>query len=126
MFQIDKLFKRRIFKRFKNLNFAISNTTDNALTNGNTMKESNQTNHIINQQSSCHLDNDIIETTLHAWRISANSYNEKAKRMSNDLYKQLSKIKCEKVLKNQMIRLGKTQFHDHDFHKFFQKKISMT
>ena len=123
LFQIDKLFKRRIFKRFKNLNFAVS-STDNTLTDENTMK-SNQINHTMNQQPSCHLDNDHIETAIHAWRISAKSYSEEAKELSSDLYKQLSKIKCKKILKNQMIRLGKTQFRNQ-FLTSFQKKISMT
>ena len=118
LFQIDKLFKRRIFKRFKNLNFAVS-STDN--TNENTMK-TNQINN--NQQPSCHPNNDI-ETAMHAWRISAKSYSEEAKELSSDLYKQLSKIKCKKILKNQMIRLGKTQFRNQ-FLTSFQKKISMT
>ena len=123
LFYINKLFKRRIFKRFKNLNFAI---TDNTLTNENTMNESNQINHMINQQSSCHPTSDDFETTLHVWRISLKSYSLSAKELSSDLYKQLSQIKCEKILKNQMIRLGKTQFQDHEFYKFFQKKISMS
>ena len=103
LFQIDKLFKRRIFKRFKNLNFAVSSTNN---TNENTMK-TNQINN--NQQPSWYPNNDI-ETAMHAWRISAKSYSEEAKELSSDLYKQLSKIKCKKILKNQMIRLGKTNF----------------
>ena len=105
LFQLDKLFKRRIFRRFKE-RFVVSNSTENAHTNEN--KESSQINHIINRPS-CHSNIDI-ETPIHAWKILAKSYSEKAGEFSGDLYKQLSKIKCKNVLKDQMIRLGKTLF----------------
>lgn len=105
LFQLDKLFKRRIFRRFKE-RFVVSNSTENALTNEN--NESSQINHIINRPS-CHSNIDI-ETSIHAWRILAKSYSEEAGELSGDLYKQLSKIKCKSVLKDQMIRLGETLF----------------
>ena len=114
VFQLDKLFQRRIFRKFKN-KFIVSNT-ENALTNEN--NESNQINHI--NRPSCRSNNDI-ETPIHAWKILAKSYSEKAGEKSGDLYKQLSKIKSKKVLKDQMIRLGKTLFHNFYF-TFFSEE----
>ena len=55
-------------------------------------------------------NDDDIETTMLAWYRLANTYSEQAEEFANDLYEQLSKIKCEKVLRNQIIRIGKTQF----------------
>ena len=115
LFQLDKLFKRRIFQRFKN-RFVVSNSTDNALTNEN--NESSQINHI--NQPSCRSNNDI-ETPIHAWKILAKSYSEKAGEFSSDLYKQLSKIKCKNVLKDQMIRLGKILFLNFYFILFLEE-----
>ena len=58
-------------------------------------------------------NDDDIETTILAWYRLANTYSEQAEEFSNDLYEQLSKIKCDKVLRNQIIRIGKTQFRNH-------------
>ena len=55
-------------------------------------------------------NDDDIETTMLAWYRLANTYSEQAEEFYNDLYEQLSKIKCDKVLRNQIIRIGKTQF----------------
>ena len=58
-------------------------------------------------------NDDDIETTILAWYRLANTYSEQAEEFANDLYEQLSKIKCDKVLRNQIIRIGKTQFRNH-------------
>ena len=58
-------------------------------------------------------NDDDIETTMLAWYRLANTYSEQAEEFSNDLYEQLSKIKCDKELRNQIIRIGKTQFRNH-------------
>ena len=70
---------------------------------------------------SCHPYEDEIETTIHAWRILADSYSEKAAELSSDLYKHLTKIKCENVLSNQIKRIGETQFHNHVFKIFSEE-----
>ena len=62
-----------------------------------------------------------IETTIHAWKRLANSYCEKAEELASGLYEQLLEIKCKKVLKNQFIRLGKTQFYNFYFILFLEE-----
>ena len=113
LFQINKLLKRRIFQRFKR-NFVDS--TGNALANENTMNKFNDINQIITHQPSHHgYNNEIIETKMMTWYRLTKSYSEEAEKLSSELYKQLSKIKCKKVLSNQMIRLGKTLFRNRYF-----------
>ena len=115
LFQINKLLKRRIFQRFKR-NFSDLTTTDNALTNRNTINKFNDINQIINHQPSSRGYNDErIEATMMAWYRLTKSYSERAEELSNDLYKKLSKIKCKKVLNDQMIRIGKTLFSNRYF-----------
>ena len=123
LFQINKLLKRRIFQRFKRI-FSDLNTTDNALTNENTINKFNDINQIINHQPSSHGYNDErIEATMMAWYRLTKSYSEKAEKLSSELYKQLSKIKCKKVLSDQMIRIGKTLFSDRKFHNLFSRRF---
>ena len=62
-----------------------------------------------------------IETTIHAWKRLANTYCEKAEELASGLYEQLLEIKCKKVLKNQFIRLGKTQFYNIYFTLFSEE-----
>ena len=113
LFQINKLLKRRIFQRFKR-NFVDS--TGNALANENTMNKFNDINQIITHQPSHHgYDNEIIETKMMTWYRLTKSYSKEAEKLSSELYKKLSKIKSKKVLSNQMIRLGKTLFHNRYF-----------
>ena len=69
-----------------------------------------------------HPYDDDIETTIYAWERLAKSYNEEVRKLSWDLYEQLSKIRCKKVLTDQMTRLSKTDFHYHDFYKHFRRK----
>ena len=64
-----------------------------------------------------------IETTIYAWKILAISYCEKAEEFASDLYEQLLEIKCKKVLKNQFIRLGKTQFYNIYFIPVFRRRF---
>ena len=123
LFQINKLLKRRIFQRFKR-RFSELNTTDNALTSENTINKFNDINQIINHQPSSRGYNDErIEATMMAWYRLTKSYSKRAEELSNDLYKQLSKIKCKKVLNDQMIRIGKTQFSDRKFHNLFSRRF---
>ena len=123
LFQINKLLKRRIFQRFKR-KFADSNSTDNAMTNVNTVNKFNDINQIINHQPSCHgYFNERIEATMMTWYRLTKSYCEETKYLSNELYNRLSKIKCKKVLKDQMIRLGKTLLSNGKFHKFFSTRF---
>ena len=68
-------------------------------------------------------NDDDIETTMLAWYRLANTYSEQAEEFSNDLYEQLSKIKCEKVLRNQIIRIGKTQFRNHFLNNFSEEDL---
>ena len=53
-----------------------------------------------------HPYDDDIETTIHAWRLLANSYSEKIGELY--LYELLSKINCEKELRDEITRIGKT------------------
>ena len=55
------------------------------------------------------------------WYRLTKSYCEKAEELSSELYKQLSRIKCKKVLNDQMIRLGKTLFRNHVFTTFSEE-----
>ena len=66
---------------------------------------------------------DEIETTMLAWERLAESYCEKARIISTDLYQQLSKIKCKKTLTNQITRIGKPSFISDSLSRF-QRKIS--
>ena len=121
LFQINKLLKRRIFQRLRR-NFVCSKNTDNGLTNENTINKFNDINQIINHQPSSHGYNDErIEATMMAWYRLTKSYSEKAEELSSELYKQLSRIKCKKVLNDQMIRLGKTLFRNHVFTTFSEE-----
>ena len=70
-----------------------------------------------------HPYDDDIETTMLAWYRLANTYSEQAEEFSNDLYEQLSKIKCDKVLRNQIIRIGKTQFRNHFLNNFSEEDL---
>ena len=55
-----------------------------------------------------HPYDDDVETTIHAWRLLANFYCEKSGELGSDLFEHLSKINCEKELRDQMTRIGKT------------------
>ena len=68
-------------------------------------------------------NDDDIETTMLAWYRLANTYSEQAEEFANDLYEQLSKIKCDKVLRNQIIRIGKTQFRNHFLNNFSEEDL---
>ena len=114
LFQIENY--ERQYGLFTELGYGfaerLSLDTDNVLTNA--INEFNEINDMGNHQSFHHqYNNETIEETMIAWYRLTMSYREEAGEFSKELYKYLSKIKCENVLGSKIIRIGKIVFYKH-------------